>query len=169
MQAQSNMSSRPSKPTGMPRTDALIAQLSQPCHGELAWQRMQRVEQALIKLAATLEQELAGRQEKRPAPAAPTPTADDLVRPGPGEFIACAAIRTPEGNVWTLDRPKGHTDIIQQISNFGYSKAAMNDQGFVTSLHRFVGRVEAMEIAEKSGQLVHKIVRSPGLYAEDLW
>lgn len=46
------------KPTGMPRTDALIHTLSEPHYAETRYERQGRVEYALMQLCAQLEKEL---------------------------------------------------------------------------------------------------------------
>lgn len=44
------------------------------------------------------------------------------------------------------------------------------EQGFITSKNRFVDRVEALEIATNSGQVIDKsLVRGGQLYSEDLY
>jgi hypothetical protein len=85
------------------------------------------------------------------------------------ERIAHACIRRLDG-VIALGR--SHCEIINS-SPFGTCKTNNRaDQGFVTSEGRFVSRLEAKEIAYKSGQipLVHyKLINHVGLISENLW
>ena len=53
-----------------------------------------------------------------------------------------------------------------------YSRLGKPDEsGFLTSAGRFVGRREAMQIADLSGQLLDRPdpIAPPELYSEDLW
>lgn len=65
----------------------------------------------------------------------------------------------------TLPPPARHHDILW---GFGV-RIGPEDQGFLTSEGRFVGRAEAAEIAEAAGQLTEELVAAPNLYSEDLW
>lgn len=46
------------KPTGMPRTDALVHKLSEAHYAETAMERQGRVEWALVQMCAQLEKEI---------------------------------------------------------------------------------------------------------------
>lgn len=63
----------------------------------------------------------------------------------------------------TLPWPARHHSIL-----WGFGRVQPDDQGFLTSAGRFVGRREAAEIAKAAGQ-VEKLIAEPDLYSEDLW
>lgn len=80
------------------------------------------------------------------------------------ELIVAAAIRC-NGVIISVERPGRHGDCINFMHRLrlGYS-----DQGFLTNRGRFVGRVEAAEIVEASGQ-GSKRDGINGLFSEDMW
>lgn len=81
------------------------------------------------------------------------------------ETIERAAIRHC-GEVYSLPRPARHHDVAHWLSGRG---ARGGVQGFVTSKGRFVGRREAMRIAEKAGQLRGEPYVIGELFSEDVW
>jgi hypothetical protein len=94
--------------------------------------------------------------------------------PPPPETIVAAAIQK-NGVVYSLDKPARHGDVIHDmIHTHGWPKPVpAGGQGFVTSYGRFVDRVEARKIAEKSRQPLRpgrtKFCHSTELFSEDLW
>ncbi len=79
------------------------------------------------------------------------------------ETIVAAAC-THKGQVYSLHRPARHGDIFKKFNIcFG-----PDEQGFLTSVGRFVNRIEALYVAKRAGQIV-KGHWPPYLYSEDLW
>lgn len=58
----------PTKPYGVPRTDALFHELSVAPYGEAAYERIGRVEGGLLRLCVQLEKELIASQAKAVTP-----------------------------------------------------------------------------------------------------
>ncbi len=89
------------------------------------------------------------------------------------ERIAAAAIRSPDGTVWTLPRPARHCDVICHIwGKTGKPTIGNSGQGFLTDQGRFVTREEAYRIAKAADQIIFRpdVTPTPGtLYTEDLW
>lgn len=87
------------------------------------------------------------------------------------ETIECAAIQF-NGEIFSAPRPGRHHTVFKIIFSEPentFIKAQANEiQGFLTSLGRFVDRIEGAEIALKSGQIT-KLSWPPNLYSEDLW
>lgn len=84
--------------------------------------------------------------------------------------VACRAkgvvVDSPSGKVMltlTLPAPARHHNIL-----WGWGRVSPENQGFLTSEGRFVGRKEAAEIAMASGQVI-ALQSAPNLYSEDLW
>lgn len=76
------------------------------------------------------------------------------------------------GRVYSVDRPGRHGDVIRIMAQAGLDAAAMHDQGFLTDTGRFVDRVQARQIAARSGQLLpprKNGYTGPKLFSEDLW
>lgn len=86
--------------------------------------------------------------------------------------IADAAVRTPDGKVWTLKRPARHSEVLWLVYD-KTKKAAPpgSDQGFVSECGTFLGRAEAVKVAVASGQVTHPKRTNPSweLFTEDLW
>lgn len=84
------------------------------------------------------------------------------------ETIACVAIRVGAMTV-SMPRLKRHGDIMRELGRVGINYiAGPDDQGFLTSKGRFVGRFEGADIALAARQI--KTLRfPPQLYSEDLW
>jgi hypothetical protein len=83
-----------------------------------------------------------------------------------------AAIRTNEGQVFTVDPPKRHHDVIRAIRESGYEGPVCGDrQGFVLNDGRFVMRKAALRVAIKAEQarLDKCIAPGIGLFSEDIW
>ncbi len=84
------------------------------------------------------------------------------------ETIACAAIKY--GNdVFVVQRPGRHDKVCQLMFRLGLPTDAMREQGFLTSLGRFVDRTEGAIIAEMANQLIRKTPPTDLLFSEDLW
>ena len=77
-----------------------------------------------------------------------------------------AAIKLSDG---TICVGKRHCDCFKVASDMG--KDGFNEtQGFITNIdNRFVGRREAMQIAEKAGQLIARASKGNILYSEDIY
>ena len=88
------------------------------------------------------------------------------------ETIERAAIRF-RGEVIDTPRPGRHCTIfmysIYPVMTDDDECVHPEDQGFVTSTGRFVGRQEAMEIARAANQLIHEPYQPNCLFSEDVW
>lgn len=84
------------------------------------------------------------------------------------ETIERAAIRHQDV-IHSLPRPARHHDIIGAMSAAGLTAEATRDQGFLTSVGRYVGREEACRIAASAGQIRSKTGPADRLFSEDLW
>lgn len=86
------------------------------------------------------------------------------------EFIKFAAIRHPNGNVFAVTQPGRHGDVMFAMDKVGMAGIENTmDQGFVTSLGRFVDREEGLKIAQDRRQIVRKHPTPDELYSEDMW
>lgn len=83
------------------------------------------------------------------------------------KLIDCAAIRAPDGRVWTGKR---HNHCIKTIIQATGVKRIGGDyeQGFVTMSNRFVNREEAYNITKESKQVTKFHVKGE-LFSEDLY
>ncbi|SRR6266478_3813574 len=81
------------------------------------------------------------------------------------KMIDCAAIRAPDGRVWTGKR-HGHC-IKTIIQATGKTPNENYEQGFVTLSGRFVNRKEAAMIAVHAGQA--ELTLPCELFSEDLY
>lgn len=86
------------------------------------------------------------------------------------EKIDCVAILY-KSKVHSLPRPNRHHHVIRAIAQEnGVGIKAEDIQGFLTDSGRFVGRVEALRIALRAGQVLDpNNVRAGRLFSEDLW
>ncbi|SFJ48951.1 hypothetical protein SAMN03159338_1540 [Sphingomonas sp. NFR04] len=106
------------------------------------------------------------------------------------ETIVAAAIRVRVPDHWakrehdcakpypdflTISAPppaRHHTLLHPSFDILGHGTGG-DDQGFTTSIGRYVGRAEALEIAVAAGQVDPANRKSgssfPGLFSEDLW
>ena len=66
-----------------------------------------------------------------------------------------AAIKIADNRVFTVERPGRHCNVIWLIVGSGVAKRVegMEEQGFILSDGRFVGREEAARVAFAAGQL----------------
>jgi hypothetical protein len=82
------------------------------------------------------------------------------------EKIKSAAIMA-DGHIFTGDR---HDLIFRKMSDFGVERliAIRGKQGFITTLNRFVDRVEALEIATRENQIISKYRPLDQLLSEDM-
>lgn len=83
---------------------------------------------------------------------------------GQQELIVSAAIRC-DGVIVSVERPGRHGNCINFLWRRGVDQS---DQGFLTNRGRFVGREEAAEIVQASGQ-GSKRDDINGLFSEDMW
>lgn len=88
------------------------------------------------------------------------------------EIIICAAVRASDGYVF---RGQWHATAmyapfgLQGMPAYEDERPHGDDQGFVTSLNRYVTREEAWDIAEKAGQLNDRPNKKRGyLFSEDI-
>ncbi len=80
------------------------------------------------------------------------------------ELIKHAAVKSKCGFTFI---GKQHADCFAKAHSIGIKTyATSKDQGFMTSKGRFIGRVEAAELAFKNGQIEKK---TDLLFSEDLW
>ena len=85
--------------------------------------------------------------------------------------IAGVAIKTDEGDVFHLNKPNRHRDLIDYIVyvlNYTGNLGGRERQGFILNDGSFVDRIDSIPIARKSGQLKASMVSSV-LTSEDLW
>jgi hypothetical protein len=84
-----------------------------------------------------------------------------------GENITAAAVRVGKITI-SAPPPARHGDLIKAFSEVNRKVVIQpSEQGFLTSEGRFVGRVEAMQIAVREGQA--RKGTSDELFSEDLW
>lgn len=81
--------------------------------------------------------------------------------------IFAAAIRVGP-SVYAVPSPARHDDVIAWLERLGVP-GVRSDQGFVTNGGRFVGRREALLLAEAAGQVAHKHGNPSQLFSEDMW
>lgn len=80
--------------------------------------------------------------------------------------ILKAAIRHPDGEVFSLKRPARHADVAAYMRRLGVG--SKGERGFVMSDGKFAGRQEAKKRALASGQ-VERHFKRRGLHSEDLF
>lgn len=89
------------------------------------------------------------------------------------EIITGVALLSPRSGLHALPRPNRHWNVIRDMVDRGFGDDALEaDQGFITSLGRFVDRREGLAIALASGQVREQERPVPGLpelFSEDLW
>lgn len=92
-----------------------------------------------------------------------------------GERIVAAALQY-DGLVFSLAPPARHCHVLRSMQWAGVLKdvvevSMLREQGFLTSLGRYVSREEAAVLARAAGQLEHRTQTGPAhvLYSEDLW
>lgn len=83
--------------------------------------------------------------------------------------VSCAAIRTPDGKVYSVARPGRHHHVIASMAEAGLPAPIRGEQGFVLNTGTFVGRREARILAENAGQIRAGMGRFDELYSEDMW
>lgn len=86
-------------------------------------------------------------------------------KPDYDKLIDCAAIKMPDGRVWTGKR---HHHCIATIFQATGVRGIGGVQGFVAMSGRFMERDEARALVEETGQ-VKKFTRPTSLYSEDLY
>jgi hypothetical protein len=92
---------------------------------------------------------------------------DSFNKPDYDKLIDCAAIKMPDGRVWTGKR---HHHCIATIFQATGQRAIGGIQGFVTMSKKFVDREEAFKIAFSAGQIKDPSkTRGNELYSEDLY
>lgn len=67
--------------------------------------------------------------------------------------------------------PARHGTLLHPMHDLGIKHVHPDDQGFLTSKGRFVGRREAFDIATAANQIITKTgsTHVPELYSEDVW
>lgn len=86
------------------------------------------------------------------------------------ETIAAAAIRHPNGLIFSAKRPYRHHHCIRAMAELKMAGLAnTHDQGFITSKGRYVDRREGLLIATTANQLVRKTAPEHILFSEDVW
>lgn len=88
------------------------------------------------------------------------------------ETITAAAVRY-EGMTFALLPPARHGECILLMlacrQDIDRNTTGPEEQGFVTSRHRFVDRLEAKKIAIAADQLTWRAMNLPELFSEDVW
>jgi hypothetical protein len=85
------------------------------------------------------------------------------------EKILLAAIKTGDNQVSVALQPDSrHNSIFNHLSKNGFD-VLKRKAGFLTSHGRFVDRIEAKEIAIKSGAIDPSKIIGAKLYSDDLW
>ena len=82
--------------------------------------------------------------------------------------IVRAAIRTADGEVFSVPPPGRHHDVIRVMAEVGADTTHRSEQGFLTSSGVFVDRWTAAILAVKAGQ-TEKPRWGEKLFSEDLW
>lgn len=83
--------------------------------------------------------------------------------------VARAAILGKDGQVYSVEPPGRHCDVIRSMFAQGSPCSGDAPQGFLLSDGTFVDRQRAKEVAREAGQLLPQASRLPQLYSEDLW
>jgi len=94
----------------------------------------------------------------------PTPTP---VPAASGERIAAAAIQHGKALTFSMASPARHHTIMHHLSIAGLQAMFHGEQGFITTMGRFVDRITAKRLAVESGQV--ETTEHDELYSEDLW
>lgn len=89
------------------------------------------------------------------------------------ERIESVAIKTPEGVIYQMDRPARHHHVLHAMSANNIHPCGCYE-GYWTSNHRFVNRIDGLNIARNAGQLNSlreqpNSYKGPELFSEDLW
>lgn len=85
-------------------------------------------------------------------------------------MIVSAAIRMPNGRVWSVPRPGRHPDIIRQYAReTGERLPSGHVQGFLTDGGAFLDREAALGHARAMRQLMRPALLGSVLTSEDLW
>ncbi len=87
------------------------------------------------------------------------------------ERIVMAAWKEGEA-IYAVERPGRHHSVIHAMVATGRVSTANPlacDSGFITSQGRYVGRKEAMQIAECAGQVLRYTGPKHTLFSEDMW
>ncbi len=82
--------------------------------------------------------------------------------------ITAAAVLA-NGLTVSVPRPGRHCHILQKLPSRIARAVKPSEQGFLTDAGTFVGRVEALAIARKSGQVGGSGTDHKELFSEDLW
>ncbi len=90
----------------------------------------------------------------------------------PIERVVAAAIQY-DGLVFSMAPPARHAHVLwsMQRLNLLVKVDRVREEGFTTSLGRYVNREEGCQIARAAGQLKHRTKTGPdhALFSEDLW
>lgn len=90
------------------------------------------------------------------------------------ERIVAAAVQY-DGLTFSKAPPARHAHIVRSMHEIGLlgdvGLTELREEGFLTSLGRYVNREEACIIARAAGQLEHRTKTGPAhaLFSEDLW
>jgi len=87
------------------------------------------------------------------------------------ELIICSAIKMSDGYIIRGHRHGNCFDTARAIPRYAEYRTKPDDQGFVTSLNRFVGREEAYKLFVEAGQVSASPDGHHGkqLFSEDLY
>lgn len=85
-------------------------------------------------------------------------------------IVVAAAVRLPDGRVFSLPSPARHHDVIHMLHReHGIEQRGDHEQGFLLSDGRFCRRAPAKLVAERAGQLLPRAMHLKDLYSEDVW
>lgn len=87
------------------------------------------------------------------------------------ESIVAVAIRR-DGLIYSIERPARHHHVMAAVDlahGAHHDVFLPDEQGFLTSAGRYVGRFEARDIARNAKQLLDRAAKLPELYSEDVW
>jgi hypothetical protein len=100
-----------------------------------------------------------------------TGLAHGVLSPGP-EKVLFAAIKHSDGRIFAVSRPGRHghvQQLMEMLNSCTMDDCGPERQGFITSLGSWLPREEALVVAQKNEQIVHKHPSDRELYSEDMW
>ncbi len=87
------------------------------------------------------------------------------------ERIIGVALKSERGWVISMGAPGRHSDLISEMNIAGIKRIENCEQGFVTSMGRYVNRWQALRVAFHAGQVPIAILQNINreLMSEDVW
>lgn len=83
--------------------------------------------------------------------------------------VVSAAVRTPDGLIYSVPAPGRHHDVVHRMVAKGGVQDETWETGFLLNTGQFARRVPAKRIATKAGQLLPRAMNLRELYSEDVW